>query len=339
MSWFSDFTGVHIGGDTLDKIWEPIKNPIFDVVLPAAGAVAGGYYGGPWGAAAGAGGARALGGIVKGEELPDTIKNSVIDAGAGYAYGANVAPALFGPESGVGVGAAEIGTESALESTIAAGALSETPSGYIPLSSLLFGGGGGSSLAANPTTAAPWYSTITSSLPSLSDVGSTLYDLALPAMIFSGLGLNSAGNYKMAKQQNENLEEYRGDSAWTPERIQALTSGVEKAVGNVYAPERRGKGRNIAEGMAELGRSGGSVQRAAFEAEESTREAKANAITSSLLKSGVFTPPGQITGPGAYMEQDPWASTMTGASGVLGNTANAMLTLEMMKRLYPSLKR
>jgi hypothetical protein len=44
-----------------------------------------------------------------------------------------------------------------------------------------------------------------------------------------------------------------------------------------------------------------------------------------MLNSGAYTPSGLLTGSGAYNNVSPTASTMTGASGTLGNLSNAAL--------------
>ena len=55
-----------------------------------------------------------------------------------------------------------------------------------------------------------------------------------------------------------------------------------------------------------------------------------------MLQAGVYTPPGQITGGAAYNNVNPYASSLTGASGMLGNTSNALLTAQLLKQLYGS---
>lgn len=170
-----------------------------------------------------------------------------------------------------------------------------------------------------------------------SGASSLIPESTLGKTALAGMLLNVAGNAMGAGQTNQNLENYRNAAAWTPDRVNALTSGIQTDVGNIYGGQKKAKQNTIASNLAELGRSGGSAGRLKFQLDEATREAKASAVTNALLKAGVFTPPGQITGGGAYGEVNPWAQSAVGASGALGNTSNALMTMAMMKRLYPEM--
>lgn len=170
-----------------------------------------------------------------------------------------------------------------------------------------------------------------------SGASSLIPESTLGKTALAGMLLNVAGNAMGAGQTNQNLENYRNAAAWTPDRVNALTTGIQTDVGNIYGGQKKAKQNTIASNLAELGRSGGSAGRLKFQLDEATREAKASAVTNALLKAGVFTPPGQITGGGAYGEVNPWAQSAVGASGALGNTSNALMTMAMMKRLYPEM--
>jgi len=153
---------------------------------------------------------------------------------------------------------------------------------------------------------------------------------ALPYTMLGGTLLNAAGNYMGANQQNQNNQNFQNAAAWTPERINALTSGLETSVGNVYNKNAAEKKESVASNLAELGKAGGAAAQSSFQIDEANREAKANAVQSGLLSSGAYTPPGLLTGASSYQNQNPYAQSMTGASGVLGNISNAYLMSKLL---------
>jgi len=57
------------------------------------------------------------------------------------------------------------------------------------------------------------------------------------------------------------------------------------------------------------------------------------ATSDALIKAGVFNPPAMNVGAGAYNKQNPWAQSVLGTSGVLGNTAQGLLQMELLKGL------
>jgi hypothetical protein len=160
---------------------------------------------------------------------------------------------------------------------------------------------------------------------------------ALPYTMLAGTVLNGIGNYMGAGQTNDNLEAYRNASAWTPERIANLSNSVDANVLGVYGKNAADEKKTIAGNLASAGRGGGSSESARRSLDISTRNAEATAKNSAMLQAGVYTPPGQITGGSAYGNVNPYAASLTGASGTLGSASNAMMSAEMLKKLYPSL--
>ena len=155
----------------------------------------------------------------------------------------------------------------------------------------------------------------------------------MPLML-AGSGLNAVGNAVGAGQQNKNLADYRNAAAWTPERINSLTSGLETNAANIYNKSAAEKKNSVAGNLAELGRGGGEAAQSSFNIDEASREAQAGAVQSGLLSSGAYTPAGLLTGAGAYNEVNPYASSMTGASGMLGNMANSMMMQKLMSQMF-----
>jgi hypothetical protein len=148
--------------------------------------------------------------------------------------------------------------------------------------------------------------------------------------------MNVAGNYMGGQQTNENLEAYRGAAEWTPARVEALTKGIDTSVLGIYGKRAADEKKTIAGNLAGAGRGGGSAESSRRSLDIATKNASATARNDALLKAGVYTPPGQITGGGAYGEVNPYASSLTGASGVLGNMSNAAMMTDLMKK-YPGL--
>jgi hypothetical protein len=155
--------------------------------------------------------------------------------------------------------------------------------------------------------------------------------------MLAGTALNALGNFKGAQQTNENLANYRADAAWTPERVSNLTSGIDASVLGIYGKNAADEKKTIAGNLASAGRGGGASESARRSLDIATRNAEATAKNNALLQSGVYTPPGQITGGGAYNEVNPYAASLTGASGTLGNVSNALMSAALLKSLYPSL--
>jgi len=109
-----------------------------------------------------------------------------------------------------------------------------------------------------------------------------------------------------------------------------MTQGISTDVSNLYNKNTAGQEATVASELSELGKSGGGATQSAFQLEEGSREAQANAIMNALMKGGVYNPTGLNVGAGAYNQVNPYAASMSGASGVLGNTSNALLMAALM---------
>jgi hypothetical protein len=116
--------------------------------------------------------------------------------------------------------------------------------------------------------------------------------------------------------------------------VAALTKGIDTSVLGVYGKNAADQKKTIAGNLASAGRGGGSSESANRSLGIATRNAEATARNDALLRSGVYTPPGQLTGGAAYNNVDPYAATLTGASGAIGNTSNALLQQYLMRQLY-----
>jgi hypothetical protein len=149
--------------------------------------------------------------------------------------------------------------------------------------------------------------------------------------------MNLGGNYLGANQQNQNLEAYRAASEWTPERVSALTGSIDTDVLGTVGRSAAERKKTIAGSLASAGRGGGSSESARRDIDINARNTAATLKNQALLQAGVYTPPGLLTGGGAYNEANPWAASLTGASGTLGNTGNALLSAAMLSKLYPTL--
>ena len=317
------------------------------------GSIIGGAYGGAPGAALGGGiggfGGSQLGGYFskdpKFEQDPWTGKalgkaaiTGGIGAGAGYA-GASLAGA-----GGAGAGAGETGMSATDAAFAAEGGggyygglypgITEGATEAVPVaSSSIYGAGaplrgGGPELGTSPSTGG--------GVPAGGGAGTISkgmlggYGKYLPYMMGGGMLLNAAGNYMNAENVKSGQEAYRSATSWTPERTSAYMSNLQNLIGGLYSTEETKRKKTIAEALAGAGRGGGGMGAASERLGREKRGEMAKALAAGALATSA--PPNQPLE--AFVSPSWGGQTLTGASGMLGQGSNALITMALLQQLY-----